>query len=276
MTVCIAAVCENGKAIVVAADRMYTSPLNLEFETEEQKIEKLLPSCVALTSGSSSAAAEVLRATRQTLVNVKQPSIEDVAAQTKNQYTLIRALKIEETIIIPSLGSDFMDQRQKGKTLPEYLQVQGPMYQQLVAVANQFNLQLDVIIAGVDKSGSHIFVITHPGTSFSVEKLGYGSVGGGGMHASISLSLSAQTSRRGLFETLYSVYDAKRAAEVAPGVGSETDIAIVDANGIWECTPPIFDALARAHSIASKRETPDLKELQEVYGVQRKQFRPFA
>lgn len=43
MTVCIAAVCESGSKIVVAADRMmtYRQPLNLEFETEEQKIEQL-------------------------------------------------------------------------------------------------------------------------------------------------------------------------------------------------------------------------------------------
>ncbi len=37
MTVCIAAICEDGKKIVVAADRMFTAgaPVNLEFETEE-------------------------------------------------------------------------------------------------------------------------------------------------------------------------------------------------------------------------------------------------
>lgn len=270
MTVCIAAICENGKATVVAADRMFTSALNLEFETEEQKIERLLPSCVALTAGSSAAATEILDAVRRKLVNAKAPSIEEVATETKNQYIFVRSQKIEETVILPSLGTDFMEQRAKGKTLPEYLQVQSQMYQQLVAVANQFNLQIELIVAGVDKTGSHIFVVTHPGTSYSLDKLGYGAVGTGGMHASISLSLSAQTSRRGLFETLYSVYDAKRAAEVAPGVGHETDIAIVEASGIWHCTPPIFDALAKAHSVASKKEAPDLEELKGAYRVQRR------
>lgn len=270
MTVCIAAICENGKATVVAADRMFTSPLNLEFETEEQKIENLLPSCVALTAGSSSAATEVLEGTRRSIFNSKEPSVEQVACEVKDQYTVIRSNKIEETIILPTLGADFMDQRQKGKTLPEYLQVQGQMYQQLVTVANQFNLQLELIVAGVDKSGSHIFIVTHPGTYYSLDKLGYGAVGTGGIHASISLSLSAQTWRRGLFETLYSVYDAKRAAEVAPGVGEATDIAIVDANGIWHCPEPIFDALAKAHAVVTKKQTPDLEELKGVYNVQRK------
>jgi hypothetical protein len=39
MTVCIAAVCDGGRHIVVAADRMFTvtAPVNLEFETGEQR-----------------------------------------------------------------------------------------------------------------------------------------------------------------------------------------------------------------------------------------------
>lgn len=276
MTVCIAAICEKGRDIVVATDRMFTSPLNLEFETEEKKIENLLTSCVALTAGSSAAATEVLDAIRSKLANAKNASIAEVANEAKNEYTLSRSRKIEETIILPTLGSDFMEQRRKGKTLPEYLQVQAPMYQQLATVANQYNMNLEMIVAGVDKTGAHIFVVTHPGTSFSLDKLGYAAVGSGGIHASISLSLSAQTNHRGLIETMYSVYDAKKAAEVAPGVGNATDLAIVDTTGIWHCSAPVFNALVKTHSALSKKESLNLDELKGVYDVQRKQSEPAA
>ncbi len=55
MTVCIAAASDGGRCVVVAADRMFTvsAPVNLEFETGEQKIESLSPSCVALSAGNS-------------------------------------------------------------------------------------------------------------------------------------------------------------------------------------------------------------------------------
>jgi hypothetical protein len=41
MTVCIAAICDGGQKIVVAADRMFTFqvPQNLEFQTSKKKIE---------------------------------------------------------------------------------------------------------------------------------------------------------------------------------------------------------------------------------------------
>src|SRR5262245_36543401 len=67
MTVCIAAICENGKMIVVAADRMFTAsaPLNLEFEPPISKIELLSSRCVAMAAGASLAAAEVIDTARE-------------------------------------------------------------------------------------------------------------------------------------------------------------------------------------------------------------------
>ena len=54
MTVCIAAVCQSGKAVVVASDRMFTfQGLSVEIETAEKKIERLGAKCVALAAGNS-------------------------------------------------------------------------------------------------------------------------------------------------------------------------------------------------------------------------------
>ena len=62
MTICIAAVCDGGQSIVVAADRMFTAgpPVNLEFETAEKKIESVSPSCVALLAGNSAFGTEIM------------------------------------------------------------------------------------------------------------------------------------------------------------------------------------------------------------------------
>src|SRR5216683_1830246 len=111
MTICIAVVCDNGSRVVVAADRMFTAspPLNLEFETEERKIENLAKSCVALTSGSAGFATEVLNEARAKLAGSQIPLIADVAELINGAYTNVRAKKAAETIVTPALGSDFSD-----------------------------------------------------------------------------------------------------------------------------------------------------------------------
>lgn len=266
MTVCIAAVCEDGKKIVVAADRMFTAPppVNLEFETAEQKIESLAPSCVALVSGSSGYGTEVLLETSRRLGGNLAPAIADVAQHAESAYKAVRAKKADEAIIAPTLGQDFVSFQAKGGTLPAYLQPQPQMYQQVVTLLNQFNMNLEVIVAGIDTTQARIARITHPGTLAWLDKLGYDAIGSGGIHALTRLYLGAQTRHRGLLETLYSVYDAKKASEVAPGVGKETDVAIVESGRVLQCSSEILDVLETIHKETNKKLAPDIKGLKDA------------
>jgi hypothetical protein len=52
---------------------------------------------------------------------------------------------------------------------------------------------------------------------------------------------------------------------VAPGVGSVTDIAIVEKDKIWDCPDSLLVALESVSSEARKRTLPDLKEVREAY-----------
>lgn len=272
MTVCIAAVCEFGKKIVVAADRMLTfpSPINLEFETEEQKVEQLGASCVALISGSTSYATEILGKTRKNLSESPTIEIEKILSAVLNEYVSTRLAKIDEGIIGASLGGDFSRFLQKGGTLPQYLQPQAQIYQQLFLLSSQFNLNTDFLVVGIDSSGAHISVVTHPGTILSLDKLGYGAIGSGGIHATIHLSLSGQTNRKGFIETLYSVYVAKIASQSAPGVGEATDIAVIEKGQVFHCTEPILNAARQLFTELTKKEPPKYDSLKAVYDEQHK------
>jgi len=79
MTVCIAAICGDGKKVIVAADRMFTvgAPVNVEFETSERKIEQLAHSCVALSAGNSAYAYEILRNANIALAGRENAPVED-------------------------------------------------------------------------------------------------------------------------------------------------------------------------------------------------------
>jgi len=154
-----------------------------------------------------------------------------VAERVKEAYVSVRMAKVREQIIVPHMGPDFLRVEATGKTLPEYLAQQAAVYGQLVMLSSQFNLGSDFIVTGVDTGGARICVVGHPGTLAWLDKLGYASIGSGGIHANIRLALGAQTRSRPLVDTVYRVFDAKKASEVAPGVGPQTDMAVVTAGG---------------------------------------------
>lgn len=268
MTICIAAICESGKQIVLAADRMFTAPapLNIEFQTEEGKIEQISPTCVALTSGNSAFATEVLDVTRRELGGSQEPLIGEVANIVKEAYIHTRSQKIYETIITTTLGQDYADYIGRGgTTLATYLQPQQQVYQQLIAMSQQFNMGLEIIVTGLDRDGTFIARVTHPGTLARLDKLGYDAVGSGGIHALTKLQLGAQTFRRGLIETLVAVYEAKKAAEVAPGVGDNTDMAVVDIKELRTCSAAVIEALGECLSEINRTSKPDLSKVMEAY-----------
>jgi hypothetical protein len=166
MTVCIAAVCDGGRSIVVCADRMFTAPapVNVEFETSEKKIEKLSPSCVALVSGNSAYSSEIILKAIKLLSGAQTPGIEYVSGTVKNAYSSVRDEKVREHVILPTLGPDFIRVESTGATIPQYLQFQPNLYNQIVMMMSGFNLNSDIIVAGVDENGARIAIVTHPGT----------------------------------------------------------------------------------------------------------------
>lgn len=272
MTICIAAVCKSSGCVVVAADRMFTiaQPLNVEFEPHLSKIEEISLGCAGLAAGNSVFASEVLTRTRLKIRDGQNLSISSISEIVKEEYTHFRDQKIEETIIRATFGDDLVSFRSKGGFLPNYLQVQPGLYQQIVVQCAQFNLGLDFLVVGTDEKGAHIYAVSHPGSVFNLDKLGYGTIGSGAVHAVVSLSLGGQTPDEHLHQTMFSVYDAKRKAEVAPGVGKETEMAIVDSKGVWMFPERLLNKLQEAYDETSKKSSPDLRKVSEAYDEQRK------
>ncbi len=273
MTVCIAAVCEDGKKIVAAADRMFTNsfPVMVEFETEESKLELISSNCVAIMSGNSGYGTEVLFQPRKDFEGRNAESIVAVTDAVLREYVATRLKKVDETIIVPALGHDYDSFLTRGGTLPTYLQTQPQLYQQLVAMTQQYDLGLEIIVAGIDDTGAHISLITHPGTFVSLDKLGYHTTGSGGIHALTRLNLSGQTRRRNLVQTLYSVYESKKAAEVAPGVGKETDLMVIEQNsGSFLCPEAIITELESMYTNTAQKSELTYDKLDRLYDEQRK------
>lgn len=266
MTICISAACDNGQKLVIAADRMFTigSPLNVEFEPPISKIETMTPTCLAMGSGNSLAAAEILKRARAKFANSPKQSVDIVARSVQEEYSILRNEVVEQQIVNPALGPDYAVFRSRGGTLPQYLQPQAQIYAQLFMQSGQYNLGVEIVVSGFDEAGSHIYVISHPGQLTSFDKIGYGITGSGATHASIKLALELQHPKSGLTDTLLSVYGAKLAAEVAPGVGKETEMYVVSPSDAWPVPTEMIEAFKNALE-AEKRAKPDTKEIGVMY-----------
>lgn len=272
MTVCIAASCEEGKHVVVAADRMFTvgPPLNVEFEPPLSKIEAMGSSCVAMGAGNGLVVNEIFQRARVAYQNFPAAKVDQIANCVKDAYAKFRDDNIEEQIIRPTLGPDFLAFRSRGGTIPAYLQVQPGIYQQIIVQSNQFNLGVEVIVTGIDDTGSHVYYVGHPGSVISFDKIGYNAVGSGATHVAIKFALDCLHPKTPLEDVLLAVYSAKKAAEVAPGVGQETEIKVISLNEIWPVPEALMSTLKGAHNEGANKSKPNAEKVKAEYAKLRK------
>jgi hypothetical protein len=174
-------------------------------------------------------------------------------------YQELKKRRIEESFLRPWLGADFAGFAQ----LITHAAASQPL-QQVLGMIMQHNLQLDVMLAGVDANGAHLAVVTHPGTLAPFDTVGYFATGSGGIHATVRLSIGRQNGNATLVETVHSVYQAKLAAEASQGVGKFTDIAVLNEKGVCFVKSDVFGALSAMQAEAPTPKVDDLQKLKDV------------
>lgn len=239
MTICIGTICEEGKVAIAVADRMVTGP-DIEFEHDSCKIDRLSGNSVGLTAGSALAHTELFKAVIDEMSGKSAPLVEEVTQALKNSFAAIRRRQVDESI----LGT-------LGLTMESFLKVQRQLDPDLVMrLTHQIetlDIGLEILVVGADRTGAHIHYISNPGTSECYNALGFCAIGSGERHAESTLILRNYSSRMPLGKSLYLAYEAKRSAEVAPGVGKFTDIAILRATGVHWLEPERLYELGKIH-----------------------------
>ncbi|SRR6266571_141849 len=263
MTVCVGAICDGGKAAVVAADKMVTFGPPMLLQTEPpvlSKVNKLTEQAVLLFSGAVPD-GEAIMGTVLPSIKATAPGAQKVAGigeVVKQAYVALKRKRVEDTILMPLLGADY-DRFQA-------LVAQSPssaLLTQTMGLIMQHNLQLDVLLVGTDGDGSHLFVITHPGVLLSLNTTAFASIGTGGLHAGVRMSLAQHTKDASLTDTIYNVYEAKRAAEVAPGVGKLTDMAVIKNGTVRMAEKALLETLEQLHKEKPALTGPEQKRLKE-------------
>src|SRR6266571_56580 len=149
MTVCVGAICDGGKAAVVAADKMVTFGPPMLLQTEPpvlSKVNKLTEQAVLLFSGAVPD-GEAIMGTVLPSIKATAPGAQKVAGigeVVKQAYVALKRKRVEDTILMPLLGADY-DRFQA-------LVAQSPssaLLTQTMGLIMQHNLQLDVLLVCV-------------------------------------------------------------------------------------------------------------------------------
>ena len=221
MTICIAANFAGG--VAVAADRMISAPhLNLEFDHPSTKIRCISPSCVVLSAGDALVIDDLLMEGTGLAGQLQNPTVRIFADHLRSRYVHIRQQLANRRILEPR-GLSFASFYREGgisRVPPELAMA-------LDSNIQQSQLGIFLIVAGIDSSGPHIFGIDDPGQCVCFDPIGYHAIGSGQRHALLRLVGLNQHQNTSMDEALGNVYMAKRAAEVAPGVGAATDMLVI-------------------------------------------------
>lgn len=118
-----------------------------------------------------------------------------------------------------------------GLTTESFLATQGTMNDKSVQEISNALIafpmpQTASLIVGMDSSGPHIFVVVD-GNLSQADDVGFAAIGTGARHAESQLMLAKYAPTKSASAALALVHLAKSRAEVAPGVGSDTDLFVI-------------------------------------------------
>lgn len=222
MTICIAALCDDGKGCILTSDQMTTAhfPIGYEFENEEvKKIIRISEAVNAyvLTAGDVFFAHEVLEAVRKNVTDKGITQAAIIADLFRQCYQNIRRQHIVRAELEP-----------RGLNLDTYYQNHQKFMPQIIQMIDNalktWNPKTELIIAGYCEDKCRIFSVVNPGDLFCHDALGFAAIGSGAPHAIYSLIESDYKKSMGEDAVRELIEKAKHRSEVAPGVGRGTEL----------------------------------------------------
>jgi hypothetical protein len=158
MTVCIAATCvddDGNQRIVLAADRMVTYPSFIEFEHTVPKFHPASTLAVTMVAGDVLIGTRLARETAEAMAGTNPP-MGLIANQLALNYEAVRNQWVESQVLAPR-GLNFQTFYQNHNSLNP--QVTGLIDQSMT----QYDLQIELLLAGVDSTGAHMYTVHNPG-----------------------------------------------------------------------------------------------------------------
>jgi hypothetical protein len=262
LTICIGAICDEGKSVILSADRMITvDMLSQEYEHGIPKCSEVSETCLALTAGSALLPMEVFYGIEEEINRLRNPIVRDVVETIKKRYVGARRKLVEELYLIPR-GFSFETFYQNIEKLPPAISASLDNKIEMGG-SNGDHFSLQLVVGGVDGLGGHIYIIDDPGSAACFDDIGYACIGSGEPHAWGSFIANDYTSKVLLNEALYITYEAKVRAQKAPGVGNVTDMWVITNKGISKVSDETLMDLQRIYELKASLERTRTAEMNE-------------
>jgi ATP-dependent protease HslVU (ClpYQ) peptidase subunit len=236
MTICVAALCDDGQSCVVAADRMAVfgggSLLEFKLDNSANKIHRIGDTAILLHAGRTRDAETLIEKLPDYEIGKTLPTrLDELAAE------LIQELRDRQVARLLGPDCDFAK-----LTATAGAPAPGPLHEMWQQIRKtDFG---DMLLVLRESSGCSIHAISPPVLPTRAD-LDYASVGSGRIYAVVALTIQQYSKRAKISEALFQVYSAKRAAELVYGVGEPTDMAILASDGIREVSEATLKLLEK-------------------------------
>jgi hypothetical protein len=218
MTICIAAMGKGEKGadlIVFATDHMISLPPPLgQFERPIEKYKKINDNTIAMLSGNPLIFDDLLVDCR------KSCGFDEIKKVIQKNMNSVKSDIIQKQLLdIFKMNYDYVKEVLKGP-------IPNPFIQGILDSLSKFNLNTGILLIGFEGDNAQIVEITET-TMANLRDINFGAIGTGAVQAINTLLFQRHSKDDSLPTTIYNVYKAKRNAEVAIGVGKETDVIIL-------------------------------------------------
>jgi hypothetical protein len=235
--------------------------LSIQFEQPTKKMTSLSDCCTAMTAGDALAHTELFNVVHEEISKLRSPSIIEVVGKVKTCYQTIRERVIKETILNPRGFSDFRDfYNSQTRMIPDIVL---PIQMEI----EKYDYGLEIIIAGFAGNKPSIYEVHNPGTSSCFDAIGFHAIGSGSPHALNTLIARECHQGISLGEGLLIVYEAKKMAEKAPGVGARiTNMRVIDAKKTADLSLEQLTEIGKIYEKWVRREPNCSEEVEKLLG----------
>jgi hypothetical protein len=217
-----------GHAAITVSDRKLTAG-DIEYEPNQTKVAYLGNSLI-MVSGDIAIHSQAIQDTIKGL-NSRDLPPRDIALIYGRAVQAINARHAESEILAPrGLNTDTFTAQQKDFS-------QAFIDTIMAQLQNRQPADIEALVVGSNGERASIYLVDSRGKEYCMDDVGFAAIGIGAWHAKSRLMSVGYVNSRTLAPSLTALYAAKKGAELAPGVGSATDIRIVLKSGsfdLWE------------------------------------------
>jgi 20S proteasome alpha/beta subunit len=268
MTTCVAAITDEGKALILVADKMIGVGW-VESELEVTKMREIHKDWWLLFAGNDlTPVFDIVDYTKARLKEGEPASAGDIQDAVKAAFAQKR-LENAETLYLNPIGWEITRFNHEGNShLPNFMELQ--------AKIDSYHMEIELLVAGFDAGKACIFSLLGFGESRGLTNRfdipGFVAVGSGSTGADYMMYYRRLSPKTPIREAVYYALEAKYFGEQASGVGASTDLFVArpgekliqldDDKTIEEKLIPICSSLEPKDLRARDRQTlNDLPEL---------------